>query len=146
MIWGHLGMAVTHGLVGYCNHKGIDVGVIVGILVFLIVYQNSSGPVAWLYATETTIDAAFGFCLLVLWGTVFVLSLVCPILMKDDSLGPSNVFYLFAGLSFVGSVFCGTILVETQGLSDKEKKLIFTPKKYIIEDEAAEEAKTNEIK
>ena len=59
--------------------------------------------------------------------------------MKEDSLGPSNVFYVFAGLSFIGSVFCGTILVETQGLTDKEKKLIFTPKKFIIEDEKKEQ-------
>lgn len=126
-------MATTHALVGYFNSQGIDLGVIICILIFLIVYQNSSGPVAWLYATETTIDAAFGVCLLVLWGTVFVLSLVCPELMKPDSLGPSNVFYLYAILSFIGSIFCGTILIETQGLTDKEKKLIFTPKKYIHE-------------
>ena len=53
------------------------------MMLFLLSYENTSGPVALLYATETTIDAALGICLLTLWGTVFVLSLVCPILMSD---------------------------------------------------------------
>ena len=113
-----------------------------GVLIFLVVYQNSSGPVAWLYATETCIDAAFGICLFTLWGTVFVLSLVCPVLMKPDALGPSNVFYIFAGLSLIGSIFCGTILKETQGLNDKEKKSLFTPKKFLIEEQEEDDLKS----
>lgn len=149
VIWGHLGMAGTHAAVGYFASQSMNTGVIVGVLVFLMVYQNSSGPVAWLYATETSIDAAFGVCLFTLWGTVFVLSLVCPALMDEDSLGPTNVFYIFAGLSFIGSIFCGTILVETQGLTDKQKKLIFTPKRFLIEEQEQEDLKSpikNEIK
>ena len=38
VIWGHLGMAVTHALVGYFSANGVDLGVVIGILVFLIVY------------------------------------------------------------------------------------------------------------
>ena len=93
----------------------------------MFVYDQTSGPVAWLYATETTIDAALGFCLLILWGTVFVLSLICPILMKPDSLGPSNVFFILSGISVVSAAYCFFIMKETRCLSDKDKKLLFTP-------------------
>ena len=108
------------------------------VLLFLLVYQNSSGPVAWLYAAETTIDTALGTCLLVLWGTVFLLSFLCPMLMSKDSIGPSNTFFIFAGLSALGAIYAAVMIKETRGLSDKAKKLIFTPKRFLRDEDAAE--------
>ena len=87
VIWGHLAIAAAHFGVAYSIGKESDFGSIGFILVFLIVYQCSSGPVAWLYAAETTIEAALGLCVFVLWGTVFLLSLICPILFQDSVLG-----------------------------------------------------------
>ena len=68
------------------------------VMVFMLIFQNSSGPIAWIYCSETTIDAGMGVCLLTLWGTVFVLSLVCPIIMDPSSLGPSITFFILSGL------------------------------------------------
>ena len=87
MIWGHIFMGILHAMVGVYGKEGNDKGVVLMIFAFLFVYQNTSGPIAWLYAAETTIEAALGFCIFVLWGTVFVLSLICPILFKDEYLG-----------------------------------------------------------
>jgi len=56
-------------------------GVLGSIIFFKLVFENSSGPLAWLYAAETTQDVALGFCLLNLWGVTFILSIVCPIMM-----------------------------------------------------------------
>jgi len=137
VVWGHMFIAIIHCSIGLLNNAGNDIGVLVMLLMFLFVYQNTSGPVAWLYAAETTIDAALGICLLTLWGTVFILSLVCPILMsdpKDGGLGQSNVFFMLSGLAVLGSLYSYFALVETRGLSDKEKKLIFTPEKYKVEE------------
>ena len=91
---------------------------------------------AWLYATETTIDAALGVCLFTLWGPVFVLSLVFPLLMVDygkGGIGPANTFFLLAGTQVFGSLYGYCFMKETKGLNDKDKKLIFTPKKYLDE-------------
>ena len=129
---------MIHSLIGYFGIQGNNTGVISSTLSFLFVYDQTSGPVAWLYAAETTSDAALGFCLLVLWGTVFVLSLVCPILMQPDSLGPSNVFFILSGISVVGAAYSFFIIKETRCLTDKDKKLLFTPQKYI------EQAKSEE--
>ena len=101
------------------------------VLLFLIVYQNTSGPVAWLYAAETTIDTGLGVCVLALFGTVFIMSIICPILMSNDSIGPSNTFFIFAGLSVLGAIYSAWVIKETKGLSDKAKKLIFTPRCYL---------------
>jgi hypothetical protein len=97
---------------------------------FLFFYQNSSGPVAWLYFTETSIDASLGFTLFTLWGTVFILSLVCPILLnepEEGGVGPDNVFYGLSFLCFLGSLYGKIFMYETKGLTDKEKKSIYTP-------------------
>jgi hypothetical protein len=39
------------------------------------------------------------------------------------------VFYLFSGLSVLGSFYCFMFLKETKYLSDKEKKELFMPEK-----------------
>ena len=81
-----------------------------------------------MYFAETTIDTAIGICLMTLWGTTFVLSLVCPILMDPASLGPAPVFFIYSGLSMIAVVYVCFFIVETKGLSDKEKKNVFAPK------------------
>ena len=50
--------------------------------------------------------------------------------MSEDNLGPTNVFYIFSGLSVLGSLYSFCMLKETKNMSDKQKKLIFTPSKY----------------
>ena len=99
------------------------------MLLFFVAYENTSGPLAWIYATETTIDAALGSCLMTLWGTVFVLSIVCPILMTDPphGIGPSNTFYMLAGTQVLGTLYCYFFMKETMGLTDKEKKNLYAP-------------------
>lgn len=112
-------MAVAHFACGMFNDNGNNTGVLVSIMAFLFVYQNTSGPIAWMYAAETTADVAMGTCLLTLWGVVFILTLVCPELMKPSSIGPSNVFYIFSGLSIIATVYCYIFIRETFGMTDK---------------------------
>ena len=50
--------------------------------------------------------------------------------MDENSLGPSNVFLIFSALSFLGFVYCYFFIRETKGLTDKEKKEIFMPKRF----------------
>lgn len=134
VIWGHLAIAIVHAAIGVLNNNEQNTGVLVMLLLFLVIYQNTSGPVAWLYAAETNIDAALGVCLLVLWGTVFILSLVCPILMStpdDGGIGPSNVFFMLSIMAVGGALYSYCFLIETRGLTDKEKKELYTPQKYL---------------
>ena len=99
------------------------------VLFFILSYNNSSGPIAWIYAAETTLDAGLSLALFTLYFTVYLLSLVCPIMMSPDNLGPSNVFFMFAGLSVLGSAFVAVFMKETQGLTDKEKKTLYRTNK-----------------
>ena len=48
--------------------------------------------------------------------------------MSPNSIvGINNVFFTFSVLSVFGSLYCYFYLKETKGLTDKEKKLLFTP-------------------
>jgi hypothetical protein len=133
LIWGHLAMTSFHILIAWFSSRpGNENVMLVMIMLFIFAYQTTSGPVAWIYFAETTIDAALGLCLFVLWFTVFVLSLVCPVLMAPTSIGPTNMFYLFAGLTSIGFFYCIAFIKETQGLSDKAKKMLFYPKRLKI--------------
>lgn len=131
VIYGHFAMAVAHLLLGVFNNHHQDNMVLVMMMLFIVAYQSTSGPVAWIYAAETTIDAALGFCMLTLWGTVVVLSIVCPVLMNSDVLGVSNVFFLLSGFAALAVVFAFFFFKETKGLTDKEKRNLYTPAKYI---------------
>ena len=116
-VGGHLGMAVLHGLIAYYCYIENNLGVLLSLLGFIAIYQVTSGPVAWLYALETTIDAALGICIFTLWGTTTVLAFVCPILLSRDHLGPTNVFAIFSGLSVLGSIYSFCILKETKNMT-----------------------------
>ena len=97
----------------------------IGLFAFLIFYCNTTGPLAWVYAAETTTDSGLGFCLFIMYLSIFSLTLVCPYLMQPNILGTANVFYLFAGISLVGSIFYYFNLKETKNLTDKEKKDLY---------------------
>ena len=44
-------------------------------------------------------------------------------------LGASGVFFMFSGLSMVATLFMFVYVKETKGLTDKEKKDLYKPKK-----------------
>ena len=131
LIYGRLIICVIYILLGWFNHHEQLYGAMAMILLFLFVFQNSSGSVSWIYVMETSNDAGLGICLFTLWGTIFTLSLVSPILLSPHSIGATNVFYIFSAISFIATIFTYGIIKETQGLSDKEKKQVYTPDKYL---------------
>ena len=88
----------------------------------------TNAPVAWLYMTETLTDVALGFCILTLFSTIFVMSLVVPQIM---TLHPSYAFFMFSGFSLMAAIYIKIFIKETKGLSDKDKKMIYVSKKYL---------------
>ena len=59
-----------------------------------------------------------------------MLSLVTPIIMEPEIIGPNGVFFLFSGLSVLATLYGIFIFKETFGMNDKEKKLIYTPERF----------------
>lgn len=126
LLWGHASIFVTHLLIGVFTIVGLDYGVLVMMCLFLIIFNNTSGPIAWVYAAETCCDISLGICLQVLWGVVLILSLTSTSLM-NSALQPQGVFFLFAGFSFIATFFVHFYMDETMGLSEKQKKQLYVP-------------------
>ena len=74
LIAGHFTFTVTHAFIGYMSYIGNENGVLAGVFIFLIAYGMTSGPIAWVYAAETSVDVALGFILMTLYFNVVVLS------------------------------------------------------------------------
>ena len=129
LIWGHIGIAGAHGLCAYFNYSSNNNGIIAMIILFDLIYYNSSGPLAWVYAAETLIDVALGIALTILYFSAFSLSVVSPILMQDDMLGPTVVFMMFSAFSFAGAIYAMIFIKETIHLNDREKKTLYLTKK-----------------
>ena len=74
-MYGYLAIAVTYTLMATFTITGFDYGVLIMICTFLLIYQNSNGPVSWAYCAETVCDGALGVIIGVLYSVVVVLSL-----------------------------------------------------------------------
>lgn len=72
LFWGHIGIGFAHALIGVFIMTGFDFGVVIMICVFIFIYANSSGPIAWVYLAETCTDIGIGIGLWTLWAVVFI--------------------------------------------------------------------------
>ena len=87
LLIGHTGICLSYLFMAVFTITGADYGVLVMLCTFLLIYQNTSGPVAWAYAAETCCDVSLGVSLLVLYSVVLFLSLTTSSLM-DSALQP----------------------------------------------------------
>ena len=83
MLIGHVGIAVCHCIIGVLTILEINYGVLVFICLFIIIYEQTTGPIAWFYAAETCCDVTLGVCMYTLYFTVFILTLVTEPLMNS---------------------------------------------------------------
>jgi SP family sugar porter-like MFS transporter len=125
LLVGEVGISISHCLIATFILIKFDVGVIVMMGVFMAIYQNTCGPVPWCYAAETLPDVALGVAYNVLFGTILVISLTTEPLM-ETGLHAAGVFYLFGLFSAIAFFFVYCFIRETKGLTEKEKKLVYS--------------------
>lgn len=118
LVSGHFIMAGCHAMVGLFAYWNMSYWIVAWMMSFKVAYYIANGPVIWLYVSEVVVDTALGLCIFSLWGTVLVLSLTTNFLM-ESALHPYGVFWLFAGISLVGGIYCFFVIKETRGLNDK---------------------------
>lgn len=135
LIYGHAFIALFHFLVGFFTQYELHTCALVSMLLFIFTYANTDGPVALLWATEVTSDAALGLSYFALVGSILVLQMTTEFMM-DSWLQPQGVFWLFSILGLMATVFCYVYMKDSTHVTEKEKKQLYMPKKYIEEEEA----------
>ena len=61
-------------------------------------------------------------------------------------MGPEGMFLLLGIVTLIGAIFVAVFIKETKGLSDKQKKQLFTPKDLLHLDKQRDQIKLASIK
>ncbi|MGH9490841.1 MAG: sugar porter family MFS transporter [Terriglobales bacterium] len=120
LIIGSAGMAASLFYVGYAFARHLTgLGVFIGVVVYIIFFAVSLGPVVWLMIAEiypTKIrGAAMSLATCCEWGANFVVAVTFLSLLK--AAGAADTFWIFAALSILGLLFCWLVIPETKSKS-----------------------------
>jgi len=79
-----------------------------------------------MYAAEVAVDTALGLCVLALFLSLLEKAITMEF-MVHSSMGAQGMFFLLGGVTLIGAGFVAVFVKETKGLSDLEKKSLYTP-------------------
>lgn len=122
------------------------------MILFIIAFNLSTGNVAFIYCAEVTVDQASGITMFHFFASLCVFAFTAEYMMGSFLQVPGT-FWVFAFLNFLGFLFCLVFIEETMGLTDKQKKSLYSPAKIDQDDDGVEmtqwpdePAKPNDVK
>lgn len=127
-------MAISLFVVAVAYIYAQDILIIVGINWFIMSFQLSQGPIAWMYAGEVASDTGLGLAILALYASLLEKAITMEFMVHSKSFGPSGMFFFLGGVTTLGSAFIAIFVKETRGLDDKAKKLLYTPAEFLPEE------------
>jgi sugar porter (SP) family MFS transporter len=120
MLIGAAGLAIIYSLVGYCYHRSILGGPVLGLVLGAIgCYAATLAPVTWVVISEIFPNrirgAAMSISVFFLWLACFILTYTFPIL--NAKYGAATTFWIYAGICIGGFLLIWLRLPETKGKS-----------------------------
>jgi MFS transporter, SP family, major inositol transporter len=97
---------------------------IIFIMLFIVFFEGSIGPICWIYCGEILPARAMSVCIFVNWFSAFIVILTFNIIVSAISM--SGAFFLYAGLNLLGTIYFCFDMVETKGLDKAEIRKIMT--------------------
>lgn len=127
LLWiGNIGMGICLFFIGIFSDY-IDYGytpALVFILLFLIFFASSSGPLSWVYSGEILTARAMSLCAGMNFFWVTTSLFLFPTMI--NYWGFSQTFYFYSGICLIAALYYKFDLVETKGKSRTEIKLILS--------------------
>ena len=128
-IWGQFFMATSTFMCGLCILYEWNMAAFISVNMLIVSYHFSTGAINWLYTPEVTVDAASGLCI----GTSFfngtLISLTFEFMINSPLKVHGSIWW-FSAASYIGLVFCIVFVKETRGLTDLQKKTLYTPEDF----------------
>ena len=81
---------------------------------------------AWFYVSEVLNDAAAGFASSGQFICITIISLTTE-LMINSPMGVTGTIWFYSSWSILGTIFIYCLVKESRGLTDYEKKNLYTP-------------------
>lgn len=134
LFWGQIAMGLSLCVVAIFQIYDMSIPLIVALCVFITSFQFSQGPIAWMYAAEVAVDTALGLCILALFLSLLEKAITMEFMVHAPAIGPQGMFFILGGITLLGAVFVAVYIKETKGLSDREKKQLYTPQDILEED------------
>ncbi|GEP22996.1 sugar porter family MFS transporter [Lentilactobacillus diolivorans] len=104
--------------------------VMILVLVYILFFQGSLGPVTWLINSEIFPSKyrglGTGITIFVLWFANFLVGLFFPVMLAG--LGLANSFYIFAACCILGIFFVHARVPETKGVELEDVETFFRAK------------------
>lgn len=89
-----------------------------------------------MYAAEVAVDTALGLCILALFLSLLEKAITMEF-MVHSTIGSPGMFFILGGITLLGAVFVKIFIKETKGLSDLQKKQLYMPDEYVLEEKKA---------
>ena len=123
-------MALSTFMCGLCILYEWNMAAFISVNVFIMCYHFSTGAVNWLYIPEVTVDVASGLCIGVAFANGTLISLTFEFMINSPLKVYGSIWW-FSIMSAIAFVFCLVFLKETRGLTDIQKKTLYTPKNFV---------------
>jgi MFS family permease len=127
-------MAIDLVGLGVFSLKGSDYNneMIACTMLFITLFEFSSGPIVWLYMSEIMQDKAVSVGTVLNWVINLIISLSIPTIVKE--IGDDNIGYIFifvGGCTAMGALFIAIFMKETKGKTQSEiEDLFIVDKEY----------------
>lgn len=133
MVWNGLLMSAAMFGLGAGIYAGVKELGIVCILVFVLAFELSWGPIPWIYTAEILVDKSMSMSTVMNQMTNMLLTFVTPTLYQQitENGSPKHIYkssYIFfaAGLlSLLGAIFVLIFMKETRNKTAKEIRELF---------------------
>lgn len=117
-------MAIDLILLGWCGETDKSTAEIYLLMLFIILFEFSVGPILWLYMAEICQDKAIGLASCLNWLIGLIISSAIPPVIKaiktpeNDNVG--YIFIFYGIITAVGLVFIYFFMYETKGKTQQE--------------------------
>jgi len=96
------------------------------LMLFIVSFEFSSGPIVWLYMSEIMCDKSQSVATVANWMMNLIISIITPTVV--DAIGEEHIGYIFiicGGLTFIGTLFLVVYMKETMGKTPQEIEGLF---------------------
>ena len=132
-IAGEFFMSLNLFLCGLSVFKQWNLAAFVFLNLFVSTYGFSLGSITWVYMPEVSVDAGTALAAAGMSISALLVQLTFDI-MISSSLEVHGTIWYYSAMNFIGFIFFIIFVKESRGLTDLEKKSLYSPKNIEIEE------------